>query len=91
MPGIRLDDSGQATVDSAMGNRLISLAIALEAYTSHAVDVQHVLAAIIIAINDGSLDSELPLPESEPALLRLLAKHVESVFAKTGGKVSLDD
>jgi len=91
VPGIRLDDFGQATINSAMGKRLISLALELEAYTSTAVDVQHVLAAIIIATNDGNLESDLALPDSEPELLRLLAKHVESVFAKTGGKVSRDE
>jgi len=88
VPGISLDDSGQAIIDRQMGQRLITLAIALEDHTPHPVDVQHVVAAIIYAARDGRLALGEPLPEQNPELLRLLAAHVNRLFAEHGGNVS---
>lgn len=91
IPGIELDNAGRASVDASMGRRLISLAIELESFTSRPVDVQHVLAAIIMAAASGeSVTGEL-LQKPEPRLMRLLASHVEQVFQRTGGHVSEDD
>ncbi len=91
VPGIELSHSGQASVDASMGRQLISLALELEAYTSRPVDVQHVLAAIILAANNGDLIAGQPLPQPDPAWMRMLASHVESIFQQTGGRVSEDD
>jgi hypothetical protein len=74
-----------------MGRRLITLAIALEEHTPHPVDVQHVVAAIIYATRDGELALGEPLPDQAPGLMRLLATHVNRMFAEHGGKVSGDE
>ncbi len=91
IPGIELNHAGQASVDPAMGHQLISLAIDLESYTSRPVDVQHVLAAIILAASNGDLIAGQPLPAPDPTCMRMLASHVESIFQQTGGRVSEDD
>lgn len=91
IPGIELDTAGQVTVDAPMGRRLISLALDLESYTSRPVDVQHVLAAIILATSNGDLVAGEPLPPPDSAWMRMLASHVDSIFQQTGGRVSEDD
>lgn len=91
VPGISLDESGQAVIDLEMGRRLITLAIALEDHTPHPVDVQHVVAAIIYAARGGQLALGKPLPDQTPELLRLLATHVSRLFAEHGGNVTGDE
>lgn len=91
LPGIRLDDAGRASVDASMGRQLISLAIELESYTTRPVDVQHVLAAIIMAVGNGEFNAGESLQTPEPLVLRLLASHIETIFQRTGGRVSEDD
>ena len=49
VPGISISVSGQATVDPTLADVLFDLAIKLEEPTNHPVDVQHVLAAIVMA------------------------------------------
>jgi hypothetical protein len=89
--GIELNHAGQASVNAAMGRQLITLALELESYTSRPADVQHVLAAIILAASNGDLIAGQPLPEPDPTWMRMLASHVESIFQQTGGRVSEDD
>jgi len=91
IPGITLDGSGRATVDGPMGKRLIELAIQLESYTPHPVDVQHVLAAIIIAARRGQLAATQPLPPADAPFCRLLAQHIDALFARHGGRVAPED
>jgi hypothetical protein len=91
VPGVELSADGQASVNSKMGRHLIALAIDLESYTSHPVDVQHVLAAIIRAADKGDLVAGEPLPHPDSTWMQMLASHVESIFQQTGGRVSKDD
>ncbi len=49
VPGIFISSSGQATVDPSLANVLFDLAIKLEEPTNLPVDVEHVLAAIVLA------------------------------------------
>ncbi len=91
IPGIVLDASGQASVDGPMGKRLIDLAIELESHTQHKVDVQHVLAAIILAASQGELAADEPLPATDSRLCGLLVRHVDESFARHGGRVAAED
>jgi hypothetical protein len=91
VPGIELESSGHVKVEPAMGSRLIELAIELEPYTKHPVDVQHVVAAIILAVRAGELPAGQPLPEMDKPLLKILARHVDEIFDSSGGRVSIDD
>ena len=91
VPGISISSSGQATVDPTLADVLFDLAIMLEEPTNLPVDVEHVLAAIVLAARKGELDSNTPLSSDDPALAEVLAVHVKTVFADYGGKVGMDD
>jgi hypothetical protein len=91
VPGISVTSSGQATVDPSLADVLFDLAIKLEEPTNLPVDVEHVLAAIVLAARKGELDSNTPLSSDDPALAEVLAAHVKTVFADYGGKLGTDD
>lgn len=91
IPGIMLDPAGHASVDGPTGKRLIELAIALESHTRHPVDVQHVLAGIIVAASRGELAADEALPPTSTGLCGLLARHVDALFARHGGRVAADE
>jgi hypothetical protein len=91
VPGISVTPAGQATVDSALAEVLFDLAIKLEEPTNLPVDVEHVLAAIVLAARNGELDRNAPLSSDDPALAAVLAHHVKTVFADYDGKVGRED
>ena len=91
VPGISVSSGGQATVDPSLADVLFDLAIKLEEPTTLPVDVEHVLAAIVLAARNGELDPNTPLSSDDPALAELLASHVKTVFSKYDGKVGMDD
>jgi hypothetical protein len=91
VPGISVTSSGQATVDPSLTDVLFDLAIKLEEPTNLPVDVEHVLAAIVLAARKGELDPNTPLSSDDPALAQVLAGHVKTVFADYGGNLGMDD
>ncbi len=91
VPGISISPTGQATVDSSLTNVLFDLAIKLEELTQLPVDVEHVLAAIVMAVCQGELDSNTRLSSEDSALAAVLTNHVKTVFAEYDGKVGMDD
>ena len=91
VPGISVTSSGQATVDPSLTDVLFDLAIKLEEPTNLPVDVEHVLAAIVLAARKGELDADIPLSSDDPALVEVLVSHVKTVFEQFGGKVGRDD
>jgi hypothetical protein len=91
VPGISVSPSGQATVDPALADVLFDLAIKLEEPTKLPVDVEHVLAAIVLAARKGELDRNRPLSSDDPTLVEVLVGHVKAVFADYDGKVGMDD
>ena len=91
VPGITVSPSGQATVDPTLTDVLFNLALKLEGPTNLPVDVEHVLAAIVLAARNGQLDAETPLSSDDPALADILARHVKTVFEQFGGNVGMND
>lgn len=91
VPGITVTSSGQATVDPSLADVLFDLAIQLEERTQLPVDVEHVLAAIVLAARTEDVQPDTPLASDEPALADILAIHVKTVFTDYGGKVGMDD
>jgi hypothetical protein len=91
VPGISISSSGQASVDPSLADVLFDLAIQLEGPTDLPVDVEHVLAAIVLAARNGELAPDKPLRSNDPALAEILVDHVKTVFAKYGGKVGRDN
>ena len=91
IPGISLSPTGQATVDPALADVLFDLVIQLEEITKLPVDVEHVLAAIVLASRNGQLNQFPRLSSSDLVLQEVLADHVKAIFTKYDGKVGRDD
>jgi hypothetical protein len=91
VPGISVSSSGQASVDPSLTDVLFDLALQLEGSTDLPVDVEHVLAAIVLAARNGELAANTPLLCDDSALADILAAHVKTVFARYVGNVGLDD
>ena len=89
--GITLSRSGQATVEPELTDTLIDIAIKIDDKSRFPVDVEHVLAAIILAARSGAVDVHTELKSDDAALISSLAEHVETVFVKFGGQVGQDD
>ncbi len=89
--GILLSSSGQATVAPELTDVLIDIAIKIDDGSKFPVDVEHVLAAIVLAARGGDIDSATDLAKADVELVSILASHVETVFQKFGGKVGADD
>jgi len=91
VPGISLSNSGQATVDPALTEVLIDIAIKIDDMSKFPVDVEHVLAAIVMAAKSELIAADIELSSDNDSLISVLAKNVETVFEKFGGKVGQDD
>ena len=91
VPGLSVSATGQATVDPVLADVLFDLALKLDETMPFPVDVQHVLAAIVLAARNGELHPSTRLSSDDPALVALLAAHVTTVFSKFDGKVGMDD
>ncbi len=91
VPGISISASGQATVAPSLADVLFDLAVKLEEPTSHPVDVQHVLAAVVLAVRNGDLTPGTKLSAEDLMLVEVLAPHVKTVFDKYDGRLGLDD
>ena len=91
VPGLSVSTTGQATVDPSIADVLFDLAIKLEETTNLPVDVQHVVAALVLSARKGELDPQTPLSSDDPVLATVLAAQLQTVFAVYGGKVGMDD
>ncbi len=80
--GIRLNESGEVSVDGPAGRALFDLAIALEDATPHPLDVQHVLAAIVLAERDALVDASTRLAAEDLALQRIICDYLPLVFTQ---------
>ena len=91
VPGISVSSSGQASVDPSLAIVLFDLALQLEEPTDLPVDIEHVLAAIVLAARNGELAPDKPLSSNDPSLAGILEAHVRTIFADYGGNVGTDD
>lgn len=91
VPGIRISASGEATIDASVSESLFDLAEELEDRTGLPVDVQHVLAALVLTARRGDLDSSRPISSDDPALIAVLSEPVKEVFSGYGGRVGRED
>jgi len=91
VPGISLSTSGQATVDPELTDVLIDIAIKIDDISKFPVDVEHVLAAVVLAVRSGSISNDTDMSSDNDTLISALAENVETVFERFGGKVGMDD
>ncbi len=89
--GISVTAAGQATVDPSIADVLFDLAVQLGDQTDLPVDVEHVVAAIVLASRGGELDPNASLSSDDPMLIKRLEEYVKTVFVAYGGKVGQDD
>ena len=89
--GITLSPRNEATVAPELADVLFDLALNLEESTALAVDVQHVLAAIVMASQTGELAADTVVSRDDQDLIKTLDKYVRVVFANFDGKVGQDD
>ena len=85
VPGISVSSSGQATIDPSVKDVLFDLALELEGPTGLPVDLEHVVAAVVLAVRNNEIDANTPLSAKQPKQVAILAAHVRSVFAFYGG------
>jgi hypothetical protein len=91
VPGLTVSPLGQVSVDASLANVLIELAIRLEEPTDLPVDVEHVVASVVLAVRSGELHSNTQLSAKDPALVTLLAAHVKTVFEQFGSELDRGD
>jgi hypothetical protein len=91
VPGIVLSSSGQALIDPSIKEVLFDLACCLEEPTNLPVDIEHVVAALVLAARNEEIDTTAIPAAGDSALLAILAVHVKSVFARYGGIVGSDE
>ena len=91
VPGISVSSSGQATIDPSIKDVLFDLALQLEGPTGLPVDVEHVVAAVVLAVRNNEIDANTSLSANQPKQVAILAAHVRSVFALYGGDLGRQD
>jgi hypothetical protein len=91
VPGLTVSSSGQVSVDASLAKVLIDLAIELEEPTDLPVDVEHVVASVVLAVRSGDLRAETQLSADDPVLITLLATHVKTVFEQFGSELDGGD
>jgi len=89
-PGIRLDDAGHVSVDAEVGRALFDLAIELEEATPHPVDVQHVLAAIVLAERDGLVNDQTQVSLQNSSLREIICRYLPLVFRQYGDQLGAE-
>tara|TARA_R110002049_G_scaffold309268_1_gene519556 strand:- start:77828 stop:78121 length:294 start_codon:yes stop_codon:yes gene_type:complete len=90
VPGLTVSHSGQATIDPSIRDTLFDLALALEGPTQLPVDIEHVVAAMVLASRHGELDADTPIDSSDTVLAAQLVPHIRTVFKMFGGIVGED-
>lgn len=88
--GIRLDEAGQVSVDADVGRVLFDLAIELENVVPHPVDVQHVLAAIVLAERDGHVNDQTAISSSNEMLRGWVQTYLPVVIEQYGDQLGAD-
>lgn len=91
VPGVSIDAQGQASVDAYLNDVLFDLALKLEEVTNLPVDVQHVVAALVLAERRKDIAATHVISANDAVLVSILTGHVKSVFEMYGGEVGNED
>lgn len=85
--GIAMSSAGEVTIDPKLDEPLCDLAISLQDDDDEPVDVEHVVAALILASRAGHIPSDYQLRTKDRSLRALLRPHVRLIFQKYDGQV----
>ena len=84
--GIVMTSAGEVTIEPELDEALCDLAIALQE-GDEPVDVEHVVAALILASRAGHVPSDYRLRKKDKPLRALLRPHVRLIFQRYDGQV----
>jgi hypothetical protein len=85
--GVTIDRKGSVTVAAGHQQGLCDIALDLQEETPLAVDVEHVLAALVMAVRDGRLERGADVTNDPKAYRSVLLPYVELVFQRFSGNV----
>ena len=86
--GVTIDRQGLVVVAEGMQQVLCSLALKLQDQTPHAVDVEHVLAAVVMAVRDGKLARNSSLDSFCKTELDILQRYIDVLFQRYGPNIT---
>ena len=86
--GVTIDRQGTVVVGEGMQQVLCELALTLQDQTPHAVDVEHVLAAVVMAVRDGQLARNSSLDSFCKPELDILQRYVDVLFQRYGANIT---
>jgi len=85
VPGITISKKNEATVAPELADVLFDIGLKLEEKTDLPVDVQHVLAGIVMCAQAREIDSEKPVDANDEELISKLVRYVKVIFEQLGG------
>ena len=86
--GVTISRDGEVSVDEGLTDILLDLAETLEERTGRPVDVEHVVAAVVLANRAGKIGSDRRLRTGDDLLLMALVPQIDAVFERYGGLVA---
>ena len=86
--GVTIDRQGMVSVEEGFQQELCDVALALQECTPHAVDVEHVLAAVVMAVRDGKLPRNSALKKADGEQNRILSRYVHVLFERYAGEIN---
>jgi len=89
--GITMTPTGEVSIEPALDEPLCDLAIALQGPDDLPVDVEHVVAALILASRAGQIPPDYELKPRDRSLKAILRQHVRTIFQRYGGQVCEDE
>ena len=88
--GVAIDRRSQVHVDPELNDLLFDVAVALQD-DKYAVDVQHVVAALVMASRSGEIEPQTTLQLVFDQQRDVLSKYVRVIFEQYQGRVGEDD
>ena len=85
--GIQMTRGGQVFIDPKLEDLLCELAIDLQGPEELPVDVEHVVAALILASRKREIPNDYALHPRDRTLRKLLWPHVKMIFQRYGGEI----
>lgn len=86
--GVTIDRQGVVSVEEGFQQTLCDVALAIQECTPHAVDVEHVLAALVMAVRDGKLLRNSELKSSDGEQNSILSRYVNVLFERYAGEIN---
>ncbi len=85
--GITMTPMGEVSIDPALDERLCDLAIEMQGPDDLPVDVEHVVAALILASREAKVPEDYELKPRDRSLKAILRPHIRTIFQRYGGRV----